>query len=56
MVNKDRIHKELGKFLMFSLSLTKSDDELRFRREIEDQSEMIFPKLKIMKLTKIKQS
>ena len=27
MVNKGRIHKELGKFLMFSSNLIKSDDE-----------------------------
>ena len=27
MVNKDRIHKELGKFLMISSNLIKSDDE-----------------------------
>ena len=28
MVNKGLIHKELGKFLMISLNLIKSDDEL----------------------------
>ena len=28
MVNKGRIHKELGKFLMFSSNLIKSDNEL----------------------------
>ena len=27
MVNKGRIHMELGKFLMFSLNLIKSDNE-----------------------------
>ena len=27
MVNKGRIHKELGKFLMISLNLIKSDDD-----------------------------
>ena len=27
MVNKDRIHKELGKFLMISSNLIKLDDE-----------------------------
>ena len=27
MVNMDQIHKELGKFLMISLNLIKSDDE-----------------------------
>ena len=28
MVNMGRIHKELGKFLMISLNLMKSEDEL----------------------------
>ena len=28
MVNKGQIHKEIRKFLMFSLKLIKSDDEL----------------------------
>ena len=28
MVNRDPIHKELGKFLMFSSNLIKLDDEL----------------------------
>ena len=28
MVNKGRIYKELGKFMMISLNLIKSDDEL----------------------------
>ena len=28
MVNMDRIHRELGKFLMISLNFIKSDDEL----------------------------
>ena len=28
MVNMGRIHKELGKFLMISSNLIKSDDEL----------------------------
>ena len=28
MVNKGRIHKELGKFLMISSNLIKSDNEL----------------------------
>ena len=28
MVNKGRIHRELWKFMLFSLNLTKSDDEL----------------------------
>ena len=28
MVNKGQIHRELGKFLMISLNLIKSDDEL----------------------------
>ena len=28
MVNMGRIHRELGKFLMISLNLIKSDDEL----------------------------
>ena len=28
MVNKGRIHKELGKFLIISSNLIKSDDEL----------------------------
>ena len=28
MVNKGRIYRELGKFLMISLNLIKSDDEL----------------------------
>ena len=27
MVNMGRVHKELGKFLMFSLNLMKSDNE-----------------------------
>ena len=27
MVNKGRIHRELGKFLMFSLNLIKLDNE-----------------------------
>ena len=27
MINMGRIHRELGKFLMFSLNLIKSDDE-----------------------------
>ena len=27
MVNKGQIHRELGKFLMFSLNLIKSDNE-----------------------------
>ena len=27
MVNMDRIHRELGKFLMISSNLIKSDDE-----------------------------
>ena len=27
MINKGRIHMELGKFLMISLNLIKSDDE-----------------------------
>ena len=27
MVNKGRIHRELGKILMISLNLIKSDDE-----------------------------
>ena len=27
MVNKGRIHKELGKFMIFSSNLIKSDDE-----------------------------
>ena len=27
MVNKGRIHKELGKFMMISLNSIKSDDE-----------------------------
>ena len=28
MVNMSQIHRELGKFLMISLNLIKSDDEL----------------------------
>ena len=28
MVNKDRIHKEIRKFMMISSNLVKSDDEL----------------------------
>ena len=28
MVNKGQIHKEIRKFLMYSLKLIKSDDEL----------------------------
>ena len=28
MVNKGRIHRELGKFFMISLNLIKSDDEM----------------------------
>ena len=28
MVNKGRIHKELGKFMIISSNLIKSDDEL----------------------------
>ena len=28
MVNKGRIHKEIGKFLMYSSKLIKSNDEL----------------------------
>ena len=28
MVNKGRIHRKIRKFFMFSLKLTKSDDEL----------------------------
>ena len=28
MVNKGRIHREMKKFLMYSLKLIKSDDEL----------------------------
>ena len=72
----DRIHRELGKFLMISSNLIKSDDEslieirkngilwkrtsrrfykiknhqiwLWFCGEIEDRSEGIFPKIKIM--------
>ena len=28
MVNKSRIHRELGKFLMFSFNLIKSDNKL----------------------------
>ena len=31
MVNKGRIHRELGKFLMMSLNLIKSDDELMIK-------------------------
>ena len=31
MVNKGRIHKELGKFLMISSNLIKSDDELMIK-------------------------
>ena len=34
MVNKGRIQRELGKFLMISLNLIKSDDELMV--EIEE--------------------
>ena len=28
MVNKDRIHREIGKFMMISSNLIKLDDEL----------------------------
>ena len=28
MINKGRIHREIRKFLMYSLKLIKSDDEL----------------------------
>ena len=31
MVNKGRIHKELGKFLMISSNLIKSDNELMIK-------------------------
>ena len=46
MVNKGRIHKELGKFFMISLNLIKSDNESMIeigkidilRKRIEDES------------------
>ena len=46
MVNKGRIHKELGKFLMISSNLIKSDNELMveigemvdYERELQDNS------------------
>ena len=46
MVNKGRIHRELGKFLMISSNLIKSDDELMaeigemvdYERELQDDS------------------
>ena len=46
MVNKGRIHKKLGKFLMISSNLIKSDDELMvedgengdYERELQDDS------------------
>ena len=45
MVNKGRIHRELGKFLMISLNLIKSDDEsmikirkMVYERELKDNS------------------
>ena len=46
MVNKGRIHKELGKFLMISSNLIKSDDEsmieigenVNYERELQDDS------------------
>ena len=31
MINKGRIHMEIGKFLMFSSKLIKSDDELMIK-------------------------
>ena len=38
MVNKGRIHKELGKFMMFSMNLIKSDDESMI--EIEENGRL----------------
>ena len=46
MVNMGRIHRELGKFLMISSNLIKSDDELMveigengdYEREIQENS------------------
>ena len=45
MVNKGRIHRELGKFLMISSNLIKSDNELMieigvifYERGLEDES------------------
>ena len=46
MVNKGRIHRELGKFLMISSNLIKSDDEsmaeigemVDYERELQDDS------------------
>ena len=46
MVNKGPIHKKLGKFLMISLNLIKSDDEsmieigenVDYERELQDDS------------------
>ena len=46
MVNKGRIHRELGKFMMISSNLIKSDDELMvqigenvdYERELQDDS------------------
>ena len=46
MVNKGRIHRELGKTLMISSNLIKSDDELMveigenvdYERELQDDS------------------
>ena len=46
MVNMGQIHRELGKFLMISLNLIKSDDELMIEmgkmvfheRELQDDS------------------
>ena len=46
MVNMGRIHRKLGKFLMISLNLIKSDNELMikigkmvfYERELQDDS------------------
>ena len=47
MVNKGRIHREIRKFMMFSLKLIKSDDksmvEIDQIGEIEVQSRGRFP-------------
>ena len=42
MVNKDRIHNELGIFLMFSLNLIKSDDEsmIEIRENVDYEREL----------------
>ena len=38
MVNNGRIHRELGKFMMISLNLIKSDNELMI--EIEENGRL----------------